>query len=125
MDPLSLISGVNQDLIIMAGDTLAFDLQFLADDGTTPIDISSLTFKMSIKPIGKPLSPSLLDFTLGAGLTIGGTGNSVLSLSKKITMKGGQYIYDLQATDGSGKVTTYMYGAINGIQDVTDSTTET
>lgn len=89
----------------------------LLDQSSQPIDLSGAVVKMQVRD--KPDGEVLWELTEGDGITVGGTGNNVISISKVCDINGcGSYYYDLQATD-SGVVSTYVKGAFHVIKDIT------
>jgi hypothetical protein len=97
-------------------DTFLKVLTFL-DSDSNPVDLSSATLKMQIR---KSFDTAvLLEFTEGAGLTVSGAGNNIVTISKLITIPiPGTYQYDLQADFGS-MVRTYMEGSFTVTPDIT------
>jgi hypothetical protein len=56
----------------------------------------------------------------GSGITVGGAGNNVITISKIISIQtGGKYYYDLQATFADGTVQTYLRGQFIVTEDIT------
>lgn len=98
-------------------DTL--QLTFTITDGSSlPINLSTAALKLEVR--NKPDGEIKLTMTEGAGLTVDGVGNNVVTVSKVIDIEcGGTYVYDLQATFNSGVVTTYIKGNFIVTEDVT------
>lgn len=98
-------------------DTL--ELTFTITDGSAnPISLASADVKMQIR--NRPDGDILQTLTEGDGITIGGAGNNVITISKVIGIQdGGNYAYDLQSTFASGVVTTYVRGNFILFEDVT------
>ena len=98
-------------------DTL--ELTFTITDGSAfPISLSTADVKMQIR--NRPDGDILQTLTEGNGITVGGAGNNVVTVSKVISIEnGGTYAYDLQATFASGVVTTYVKGYFILYEDIT------
>jgi len=98
-------------------DTL--QLTFTITDGSNlPISLATAAMKMEVRT--KPDGDIKLTFTEGDGLTVGGTNNNVVTVSKVVNIEEGcTYFYDLQATFTSGVVTTYVKGPFVVMEDIT------
>ena len=120
-----------------AGDTYAAQFDFF-DSANAPLDLRKYpTILMQIKPklvstaspvfsfglTNNPLTP--FNTLTSDGMTIGGVSFNSLFLEKQLTLIGGKnYFYDIELTDADGIVTTWLAGAFNLIQDVTNSQIE-
>jgi hypothetical protein len=93
---------------ITQGDTFYRTFTFYAQDGETPIDLSSATVEIVIE--GQD------DITEGDGLTVGGADSNVVTLSKVITWEG-KHNYELKVTN-AGIVKTHLKGYINSIEEI-------
>lgn len=103
------------DIQIWKGDT--WSQTFTLTSNSTPINLSGSTPKIEIrKGCGGTL---MLTLTSGNGITIGGTNNNVLTISKAITIDKGNYHWDLQVTFSGGSVKTYLTGDFIVYDDVT------
>ena len=89
----------------------------LTDQDSNPINVSGATVKMEIRKVGCGDILETLDNS--DGVTIGGTGNNVITLDKNINIEAGVHAYDLQVTKAS-VVTTYIAGDFKVIKDVTE-----
>ena len=98
-------------------DTLVLSFALL-DSASQPIDLSSGVVKIQVRD--KPDGEILWELTEGGGgITVGGTGNNVVNISRVCDINGcGSYYYDLQVTD-SGVVSTYVKGAFTVQKDIT------
>ena len=97
-------------------DTLVLSFALL-DSASQPIDLSSAVVKIQVRD--KPDGEILWELTEGDGITVGGTGNNVVNISRVCDINGcGSYYYDLQVTD-SGVVSTYVKGAFTVQKDIT------
>lgn len=120
MPSLSTIAGFNLDIQAYAGDNCQFVLQFKDDVGAA-MSLTGLALKMQIKK--NKTGAALLTWTVGRGLVVSGDNTDTVTFDNKITLPGGMYPYDLQATDLTGVISTFVYGNFIVIQDVTDATT--
>jgi hypothetical protein len=89
----------------------------ITDGSALPISLANATMKVEVRD--KPDGDVYLTLTEGDGLTVGGTGNNVVTISKVVNIDGGCYFYDLQATFTSGVVTTYIKGSFLVTDDIT------
>lgn len=124
MADLSTIAADTLDITCYAGDTCPFTLQCFQDDGTTPEDFTGVALKMQVKRRLKYTETAEITWVSPTDIVVSGTSHNVLNFASKVTIPGGDYVYDLQATYADGTITTLMYGAFTVQQDVTDSTTE-
>ena len=91
---------------------------FTITENSVPVDLSTAVVKIQVRE--KPDAPVLFEFTEGNGLTVGGVGNNVISMSKVVDLSMcGRYYYDLQATFTSGIVSTYLLGTFIVKKDIT------
>lgn len=98
------------NIIHKRGDSLWRGWEFYSDAAyTIPIDITSSTFKMTVKSADR--LREIFSFDIGSGLTITDTNKLELDLAEMAdTVKAGAYIYDMQKTLSSGRVTTILEG---------------
>jgi hypothetical protein len=90
----------------------------VVDSTGSPVSFATATMKMQVRT--KPDGDVLLELTEGDGLTVGGAGNNVITISKVVAIQGcGAYYYDIQATFSSGVVSTYLKGAFIVQKDIT------
>lgn len=90
----------------------------ITDGNGSPISLATAAVMIQVRT--KPDGDVLMTFSEGDGLTVGGAGNNVISVSKIIDINDcGSYYYDLQATFAGGIVSTYIKGAFNVIKDIT------
>jgi len=98
------------------GDTL--QLTFTITDGSNvAIDLSTAAVLMQVRT--HPDGELKMTFAEGDGLTVGGAGNNVVTVSKVVALDGCAYQYDLQATFATGVVVTYVRGAFIVTEDIT------
>jgi hypothetical protein len=99
------------------GDTLQRTIT-LTDGSNNAIDLSTAAVKIEVRT--KPDGDIKLTMTEGDGITVGGTGNNVITISKVISISDSCALYyDLQATFPSGVVSTYLKGNFNVVKDIT------
>ena len=110
-----MIPGI-YNIIAYRNDTLSKTFTLL-DSAGDPIDLSTAVVKLQVRT--KPDGELLWDLTEGDGLTVGGTGNNVITLSRVCNIQGcGAYYYDLQVTIATN-VSTYLKGAFIVQKDIT------
>ncbi len=105
----------------LRGDTFEkIDFELYESDGTTAIDLTGATIFMYLKT-SKTQGQKVKQFEVGSGFTIDDAVNGKFSLDKQvIKIPVGSYKYDIQFFLSSGDSKTYLEGAWNIIQDVTD-----
>ncbi len=104
-------------IVAYRGDTLTRTFTIL-DSAGSPVNLSTAAVKMQVR--SKPDSEVLLELTEGNGITVGGAGNNVISISKVCDISDcGSYHYDLQATFSATDVRTYVRGAFIVQKDIT------
>ena len=90
----------------------------IKDKDNNPVSLATADLKLQVRT--KHDGEVLLTMTEGNGLTVGGVGNNVVTVSKIVDIEGcGAYYYDLQATFASGVVSTYVKGQFIVQKDVT------
>ena len=107
------------DITCRKNDTFSLDLDVKSADGTA-IDLTSYTFVMEVKESTDATG------TVVASGNVSFTGDANGNLNVKITaanmaINSGDYVYDIQATSGSGGselVQTWIYGLFRVNQDV-------
>ena len=102
---------------IRRGDTWNMNLMFYSDEcETTPIDVSTWTFKLMAKN-----SAGVTQFTLvNADFVVGATNERSVTLVSvtTATYSVGEFAYDLQVTNPSGTF-TYMNGYVQVLDQIT------
>ena len=96
------------DIDTYQGDTLGLALT-LVDSASAAISLATATVKLQVRK--HPGAPVKLELPEGDGITVGGAGNNVVTISKLITLLPGDYRYDLEATFSGGGVRTYVGGS--------------
>lgn len=98
-------------------DTLQYVIT-ITDEAGAAISLATAAVKMEVRT--KADGEVLLTLTEGDGLTVGGAGNNIVTISKVVAIDDcGSYYYDLQAAFASGVVSTYIRGAFTVIKDIT------
>ena len=105
------------NIIAYRNDTLQRTFT-IVDSAGSPVSLATAAVKIQVRT--KADGEVLWELTEGDGLTVGGAGNNVITLSKVCDITGcGVYYYDLQATFASGVVSTYIRGAFIVQKDIT------
>lgn len=90
----------------------------VTDGANLPISLATADVKMQIRT--KPDGDLLMAITEGNGITVGGAGNNVITISRIMDIQhGGRYFYDLQASFADGTVQTYIRGPFILLEDIT------
>ena len=107
------------DIVIYQGDTFTFNV-VLKDSLDVPLDVTGWTPEAQIKKVSDNTPAETPNLTAVAGttdgkitVTLSGTGSSALYGAT-------EYKYDLQVTDTSGNVRTFLGGKITVTEDVTE-----
>jgi len=99
---------------IKKGDTWSMDLKFYEDDcETTTVDVSTWTFKL----MAKNSAGATMFIWNNADFVVGDNWQRTVTLSSVTTAgyTAGEFVYDLQVTNGNGTF-TYMQGYVQ-VQD--------
>ena len=115
--------GAELNLQHYAGDTLPLVIT-ATDNNNQPIDVSQYLFKMQVKKRLRYNEPPLMTLSLGNGITLGGLVNIVILNWQHPQLRGRLYYYDLEVTLPNGTIQSWLYGTIDMMQDVTNSTDE-
>ena len=95
------------ELSLVRGDTTI--LPFTISDGTTPINITGYTFKFMLRTA--PDAATAISFTCVVTSGTAGIMTATLSAADSANLvKDTAYYYDVQMTDTSGNVTTFISG---------------
>jgi hypothetical protein len=95
-------------IVARRGDT--FLMPFEWETYPSGFTLIGSTVKFTIKP-ERPNTAAVLTLTNGSGVTINTAYKlTVLATPAQMQFTAGRYVYDLQVTDATGKVTTYAYG---------------
>jgi hypothetical protein len=118
MPTLDTIVAETVDILALKGDTMEASFT-LTDDNEAAIDLSGATLLMEVRKTAKSDDVELT-LTESDGITVSGAESNIINLSKIVDIDAGCYVYDIQATYGSGVVTTYLRGAFTVEEDVTE-----
>lgn len=107
-------------------DTFSYEITGYSRNGS-PYDFTNHTFILQVKKRGaKDTDPALIDMTndsfsitQDANGTTAGVSNVVIieHPKEKMIIKPGDYIYDIEMTDGAGKTQTFQEGDFRLTQD--------
>jgi len=90
----------------------------VTDGSNVAISLATADVKMQIRT--KPDGDVKMTLTEGDGITVGGAGNNVITISRIMDIsEGGRYFYDLQATFADGTRQTYIRGPFILLEDIT------
>src|SRR5512135_3159674 len=106
------------------GDT--WDESWVIEDDGTPRDLTGYSCRMYLKVLVTDPDPPVLAMTsVNSKLVITtATGTITMACSPTVTdaVSAGEYVYDFELVDGSGKVKKYMAGKFTVIPQVTTGT---
>lgn len=108
------------DITCRKGDSFELVVIIKDVDGVG-LDLTSFTdFNLDVRPTDEDTGTPILEFT-NSDCT--GTESGILTIEKPYadmdSVESGTFVYDLQATDGNGVRTTWLYGLFTIIDDVT------
>jgi hypothetical protein len=106
---LNTIAGGNYDILAYSENTFPLQLTFKLKNGT-PIDKTGFLYNMTVRKSLKAGLPA--DWTASSpsdGITIA---VNVVTVTKKLTVPGGKYYYEIEETQPDGTVYTRLYGFI-------------
>jgi len=99
------------------GDTLN-SITFTMLDGVTPINLTGYDIKIMFKKY--PTNVASKTIEIGSGITIVNAAAGQFRIDEfNVTLSVGEYFYDIQFTDPSDEIKTYIAGTFNVLQDVT------
>lgn len=108
------------DLCFTRGDTLRWTFQILADDGTTPVDVTGFSFRLAVDPSPEPADATAQLFVLTGAILTPASGIVAFEMSPaQANQLPGIYFYDLEMTDAGTRVRTILKGQFRIDQDVT------
>ena len=124
MANFSSIYAAELNITIYRGDTQSISVTFTdPNDGDGALDLSAYsTLLMQIKQTSS--SASLLDLSLGSGLTVSGASNNVLTIdltSAQASLSAGTYKYDIEGITADPITRTIMQGNFIVSQDITNA----
>lgn len=101
------------------GDTFE-DLQFTLLENNVAIDLTGATIKCQFRK-EKKTGSLIKTLTDTSGITVTDATGGIFKIDAfTMTWNAGEYFYDIQITDSSGVIFTYLQGTLNVIQDVTE-----
>jgi hypothetical protein len=112
------------DIVCRKGDTATFSIT-ITDSAGEASDLNGYTFDMEVRESDTQVNAEGGDNTSALVLS---SGSGISALDNVITITAsatdtetmsGLYVYDLQATDGSSNVSTWLYGTFKVNEDVT------
>lgn len=118
------MTAVRQNLVIEQGATFSFNINWIQEDETTPVDLTGFTARMHIRDSVDALA-FLREFTDANGrIVLGGTAGTIQLLmtatdTAALTFTEGVYDLELVDTAGSGDVTRLTYGGVEVRPEVT------
>ena len=98
---------VSYNIEIVSQDTWSEIFEMFLD--TIPINLVGSTITISVYQ-GCTTTTALWTATNGSGITITGTNNNKISVSKKVTLAKGDYIWDLKIVYTDLTTKTYIWG---------------
>jgi hypothetical protein len=101
---------------VVRGDTIPAKVFTLTNTTTsTPIDLTGATVSITFKT-----SDAVTTVTkdTASGMTLTDASNGVVTLDAFIMTVAGEYDYDMQVTDSSSVITTYLKGKLSVAQDI-------
>jgi len=98
---------VDYNIEIVSQDTWSELFELFLD--TIPINLTGSTITISVYK-GCSTSAALFTATNGSGVTIIGVSNNKISVSKKVTLAKGDYIWDLKVVFPDLTTKTYVWG---------------
>ena len=105
---------------IIKGDTFK-DLQFTLKINSVVEDLTDYSIACKFRKNAKT-GKEVKSLTVGAGITITDAVNGIFKIDAfdlDATFIAGTYYYDIEFTNGSGEIDTYINGTTKVIQDVT------
>ena len=91
------------------------------DSVTTPVDVSSYTAMLQVRPTADHVGSATIELSVGSGITLGGSeGTILIEIGKTLNVLGrDRYVYDLEMTDVNDKTKRLIAGTITSIEEVT------
>lgn len=114
-----LVKPASIDLCRTRGDTTLFTLT-ITDGSGTAINITGYTITLTVDPSDEPSDATGNLFSLVATVTDGPNGVATFELSAaQADQVPGEYFYDIQMLDTSGRIRTITKGSWDVVQDIT------
>ena len=98
-----------------------YDKTFTVSQDGTALNWTGFSARMQVRT-GADASATLLSFSNGSGITLGGTAGTILlsiTNAQSAAVPSGSYAYDLELISGSSAVTRILQGAFNVVGNVT------
>ena len=98
-----------------------FDLNLTWNVSGSPVNLTSYTARMQVRDTFDTAT-TVLNFTSGSGITLGGTAGTILVEATAATTAGvpvGQYVYDLELVSAGSAVTRLIQGNLTLDPEVT------
>lgn len=110
----------NLNIEIEAGTDFQTTLTW-RDENAALVNLTGYTARLQIRTTAADSGTPVLALTNGAGLTLGGVnGTIIIDITNAQNDFGSKsYVYDLELTDGSSKITRLVEGTITSILKVT------
>lgn len=107
------------DITRKRGDTYADQFTIKSETTGAAIDITGYSFLLTVDPAKTPADATNNLFQLTGTITDGA--NGVVEFAPNATQADnvGSYYYDVQLTDGAGRIRTFDSGKYKFVQDVT------
>lgn len=122
------IYGVRNIRYLRGDDLLPINITFksrsFSDDPFTPIDLTGSTFLMKIIALGDSTKTAIISFSIGSGITLDATSGKITiakTAAQMAALTSGDYLYDIQQTNLSNQVKTWLRGLFIVEDDVTIS----
>ena len=107
------------DIECRKGDTFVLNLNF-TDAAGDAIDLSLYTWRMDVKDSDNSVSDIIPETDFSYTGDVDGNLEITATSSAMSVVDGGLYVYDLESTDGLGKVTTWLYGVFQVNEDISE-----
>lgn len=107
------------DLERKRGDTYADEIAVTSTITDLPIDITGYSFKLTLDPDKNPIDASGNVYVLTGSIIDAANGIVGFSPSAVEADQLGTFFYDIEMTDGAGKIRTIEKGKYKYLQDIT------
>lgn len=116
---INLDAAKRVDIECRKGDTFVLNLSF-TDAAGDAIDLTLYSWRMDVKDSDTQTGDIIpeTDFTYTGD--INGNLEITATASAMSNVDGGLYVYDLESTDGAGKVITWIYGVFQVNEDISE-----
>ena len=116
---INLDAAKRVDIECRKGDTFVMNLNF-TDSAVDNIDLTLYNWRMDVKDSDTQVGDIIpeTDFTFNGD--VDGNLEITATSSSMAAVDGGLYVYDLESTDSSGKVITWIYGVFQINEDISE-----